>query len=114
MSHKDGLIDSVNIYTITQSKDDIGQQKKVQTILYEDAPCRLIEDSKARNIQQTKGQFENIKDSWLIQMQAEHNGASRRDRAVVNGRTFEITKKNEIRGASQKIEYVVYYLEEKT
>lgn len=114
MSHKDALIDSVTIKTITQSKDNIGQQTKVETDLYTDEPCRLMEDNSQRFAKQTQGQFESFKNMWIIHMQAIHNGASRGDRAIVNGKTYLITKKQEIRGVSQNIEYVIYYLEEKT
>jgi hypothetical protein len=111
--HKDALTDRVTISTIGKSKDSIGQEKKVPTVLYADAPCRLMEDSKSR-LRKDEGADQNLKNLWLIHMQAIHNGASREDRAVINGQTYIITKKHEIRGASSVIQFVIYYLEEKT
>lgn len=112
--HKDALVDSVTISSIAKSKDSIGQEEKVPTALYTDAPCKLMEDGRSRSNKEGKGAYENFKNQWLIHMQAVHNGAERGYRAVVNGQTYLITKKHEIKGSSPTTQFVVYYLEEKT
>ena len=114
MAHKDALTDSVTIVTIGTTKDNIGQETKSETALYTDVPCRLMEAGSARRSDEKNGAFENFRNQWLIQMSAQYNGANRGDRATVNGVTYLITKKHEIRGTTPTIEYVNYYLQEKT
>jgi hypothetical protein len=116
MAYTDALQDTVTISTVSTDfkvGDKVGEEEKTFTPLYTNVACRLMSAGRVQRTDKQTGSFESFANIWLIQMAPEFNGANRGDRAVVNGQTYLITKKHEIRGDSATINHVVYYLEEK-
>lgn len=116
MAFADALQDTVTIYTTTfaaASGDTIGEQVKTQTPLYSGVKCKLIAvRSGVPPVLQREGSQQNYKQKWLIQMEAQYNGASIGHTAAIGAKNFVITDKQEIRGDSSAIHHMVYYLEE--
>ena len=113
MAFIDALQDRVTIYSISISTSAEGEQTKQESLLYSNIRCGLRSISGFREIQPDPGAMETYSERWLIQVEAQYNGADRGDKAVVNGITYQITKKHEIKGVKSTAEYIVYYLQEK-
>lgn len=117
MAYTDALQDTVTISTVTtgfKAGDVIGEEEKTLVPLYTNVACRLMNSGRGERVKSGDGAFETFSNIWLIQMAPSFNGANRGDQAVVNGQTYIITRRHEIRGDSATIHHVVYYLEEKT
>lgn len=117
MAYADALQDTVTISAVSIGNrvgDTIGEEVKTFTPLYTSVPCRLMNSGRNQRIERNDGSFESFKNIWLIQMEAQYDGASRGDQAVINGQEYIIAKKHEIRGDSSAIHHLVYYLEEKS
>jgi hypothetical protein len=117
MAFKDGLQDTATINSVSigfKSGDTIGQQVKTKVALYSNIPCRLNSLSNAAlSLALTdRGKQEGLKESWIMQVEPQYNGADRGFEVVSNGKNFVITKKHEIRGKNPAVNHVVYYLEE--
>jgi len=112
MAFNDALQDTVTISTISLSTDAFGQESKVEVVLYSAVPCRLNQNSNGNNIDDDLGASEQFTEKWIMQMEAQYNGAVRGDKAVINSTIYEITKKHEIRGTSATVNHVVYFLKE--
>jgi len=115
MAFADALQDVVTISTVAvgfRAGSNIGEEVKTLTPLYTSVPCRLMSSERTEDSRKGQGSYESQKENWLILMEPAYNGANRGDRAVILSKTYLITKKHEIRGASSAINHVVYYLEE--
>ena len=115
MPYNDALQDTVTITTISTGfagGDVVGEEIKTEAVLYNAVKCRLMQAGRVQKLSQQEGKQEAFSNSWLIQMEAQYNGANRGDKASVNNQSYIITKKHEIRGDSAVIHHVVYYLQE--
>ena len=111
MAYVDALQDRADIFTITYTKNALLEETKVETPLYTSIPCRLMRNTQIVR-EGKEGAFESFSNQWLIHVQPSNNNANRKDRCVINGQTYLITSKHEIRGDSAAIHHVIYYLDE--
>ena len=111
MAYIDALNDRVTISTTTYTKNALLEETKIESVLYNDIPCRLMR-GKSSIKKNTEGAQESFVNEWLIQVQPTNNLANRGDKAVVNNQTYLIISKHEIKGNSTAIHHVVYYLQE--
>jgi len=106
----DALTDTISFYTVTISKDSIGQEKKVKTILYNSIKGRVAR--KSERIIDEKGVFQEYKNILVLQVEKNYNGAERGDVVVFRGQNYTIVNKKEIKGVND-VEFLVYYLNER-
>ena len=116
MAYLDGLQDTVTINTVStgfKAGDTIGQTAKTKTPLYTNIKGRIYSVSNVASVKRDEaGKQEKFKYRWGLQVAAQYNGAQRGDEAVVNGVSYILTEKQELRGRSPAIHHVIYFLEE--
>jgi len=111
MAYIDALQDRADIFTINYVKNAIGEQIKTEVSLYTDLPCRMMRYSTTKR-KQTEGYQESQTDTWLIQVQPQHDQAKRGDRCIIDNQMYLITSRQKIRGATPAVHHVVYLLDE--
>jgi len=111
MAYIDALQDRADIFTIGYVKNAIGEQIKNEVILYSQMPCRLMRYSSTKR-KQTEGYQESQTDTWLIQVQPQHDQAKRGDKCIIDGQTYLITSRQKIKGSTPTVHHVVYLLDE--
>ena len=119
MAFKDGLQDIATFYTISlgfKQGDQIGEQVKTESVLYNSIPCRLNSNTRhpGNILRNEEGKQEKFKYDAVVIVLPQYNAANRGDKVVVNSTTYLIVKKFETKGTTPQIHHVIYYLEEAT
>ena len=116
MPYKDALQDTVTINSVSTNfkvGDSIGETVKTKVALYSNIKGRLYSMSSGESFNRKEvGKQEKFKYVFGLQLEGQYNGAERGDEAIVNGKTYLIIKKQELRGTSSIIHHVIYHLEE--
>lgn len=107
----DALQDTAKFYTIALTRTSYGQQKKGETLLYDDIPCRLNRGS-GNDLSGNEGEQQNVYRKDKILVEPAYDGAKKGDKVVCNGINYTIAKKTEAKGRSQNPHHIIYYLDE--